>query len=94
MFHPIVLLFLIVWFGGSLFGVGLAIYHITDPLLKDEPFSLSSFIPLAFTVGIVTIGYILVSVGLRMGQDQREAIAGYLCTTLDAEEVSSDMNAC
>jgi hypothetical protein len=94
MFHPIVLLFLLVWFGGALFGVGLAIYHITDPFLKDEPFSLSLFIPLAFTVGIVTIGFILVSVGLRLGKDQREAIEGYLRTTLDAEKVSADMNAC
>ena len=90
-FHPIVLFFLIIWFGGALFGVGLAIYHLTNSPVRDEPSSFSSFIPLVFTIGLVIIGFLLVFFGLRLGQDQRKAIEGYLRTTLDVKKASLDM---
>jgi hypothetical protein len=93
MFHPIVMLFLIVWFGGALFGVGLAVHKIICQLLNDGQSSPREFMPLAFTVCLVAVGFILVYFGLRLGQDQREAIDDYLHETLDAQRVSSDMNA-
>jgi hypothetical protein len=89
MLHPIVLFFLMIWFGGALFGVGLAIYHFTDSNIRGASSFFNSFVPIAFTISLVIIGFLLVSFGLRLGEDQREAIEEYLHSNLDADRTKS-----
>jgi hypothetical protein len=90
MFHPIVLLFLIVWFGGALLGIGLAVHHVICQLSHDGPCSASVFTPIAVTLGVAAAGFVIVYLGLRLGKSQRETIEAYLHTTLGAKKCSSD----
>lgn len=87
MLHPIVLLFLVVWLGGALIGLGFSIYNLSQELAKEGPDLKEAWFPLLFAAGILTFGTALVYFGIRAGRGQRRDIEEYLRDTLHAREL-------
>jgi hypothetical protein len=85
--HPLVLVFLAVWFGGALIGVGVSIYHVIERLGEDQHDLKQTWFPLVFTLGLLAFGVVLVYVGVRVGRSQERAIEEYLRDTLGATRI-------
>ena len=88
--HPIVLVFLAVWFGGALIGVGFSIYNLIERLAEGRYSFKEAWLPIVATLALLSFGIALVASGVRAGRSQRRAIEEYLRDTLGARTIGSE----
>ena len=85
-FHPLVMLFLAVWFGGALFGLIVALVLVPLQRGASGP-GPADLVAIPLVLGVVSAGVIIVALGARAGRRQRDAIEGFLQHRLDASRV-------
>jgi hypothetical protein len=88
-FHPVVMLFLAVYFGGACVGLVLAVLTAAGMLGTGSRPGAINLGPILAVAGLVAVSCFIIGAGMRMGKRQREAIEDYLRSALKAEIVGS-----
>jgi hypothetical protein len=84
-FHPVVMLFLAVFFVCACVGLVLAVVTTAaEPGTGSRPGAVNLG-PILAVAGVVAVSCFIIGTGMRMGRRQREAIEEYLRSALKAE---------